>query len=137
MKAATITSSTPMMGSPSSFKGAIGSARPGALARALEIDQMARELRERHLAPPDHAHDLAAIEHHELVGQLVHMREIVLYVEAGPAGGLDAAHEVQDLLHLLQRQRHGRLVQDDEVGIEVHRAADRDALALAARQIAH
>ena len=34
------------------------------------------------------------------------------------------------------RERHGRLVEHDEVGVEMHRPADGDALALAAGQLA-
>ena len=44
--------------------------------------------------------------------------------------------EVDDLAHFGDAQRRGRLVEDDEVGVEVHRAADGDALALAAGEIA-
>ena len=35
------------------------------------------------------------------VGDLVHMREVVLDIDAGAARLLDAAHEVEDLAHLL------------------------------------
>ena len=115
-----------------------GPARHGAPSRvALQLDQVAGELGERHLPARDHAHDLAAVEHHEPVGELVDVGEVVLDVDAGAAGLLDPAHEVEDLLDLLERQRHGRLVEDDQVGVEIHRAADRDALALAAGEVAH
>ena len=50
---------------------------------------------------------------------------------------LDAPDEVEDLLDLLQGERDGRLVEDDQIGVEMHRAPDRDPLALAAGQIAH
>ena len=98
---------------------------------------MPGELGERQLAPPDRADHLAAIEDHQPVGELVHVRKIVLDVDAGASRVFDAAHEVEHLLYLLERKGHGRLVQDDQIGVEVHRAANRDALALAAGQIAH
>ncbi len=47
------------------------------------------------------------------------------------------SHEVQELLGLLQREPHRRLVEDDDVGLEVERPDDREALALAARQPGH
>ena len=78
---------------------------------------------------------LAAIEHDQAVGDLMDMGEIVLDVDAGAAGLFDAPHEVDDLAHLGDAQRGGRFVEDDEVGVEMHRAPDGDALALAARQI--
>src|SRR4051812_10125912 len=65
------------------------------------------------------------------------MGEVVLDVDAGPTPQLDLADEVQDLPDLLDRQRRGRLVEHDQVGVEVHRAADGDALPLPARQLAH
>ena len=48
----------------------------------------------------------------------------------------DAPHKVDDLPHFGDAQRRGRLIEDDEVGVEVHGAADGDALAFAARKIA-
>ena len=81
-------------------------------------------------------HDRAAIENDQPVGDLVDMGEIVLDVDAGAAGRLDAPDEVDDLAHLGDAQRRGRLVEHDEIGVEMHRAADRDALALAAGEIA-
>ena len=77
----------------------------------------------------------AAVEDDQAVGDLVHMREVVLDIDAGAAGLLDAAHEVEDLAHLLHRQRRGRLVEHDEVGVVVHGAADGDALPLAAGKL--
>ena len=49
----------------------------------------------------------------------------------------DAVHEVEQLLGLLEREAHRRLVEDDDVGLEVQRADDRQALALAAGQADH
>ena len=47
---------------------------------------------------------------------------------------LDAVDEVEQLLGLLERQAHRRLVEDDDVGLEVERPDDGQALALAAGQ---
>ena len=63
------------------------------------------------------------------------MREIVLDIDAGAAGALDAADEIEDLAHFGDAERRGRLVEHDEVGVVVHRPADRDALAFAAREV--
>ncbi len=49
-------------------------------------------------------------------------------------GRADPLHEVQQLLGLLEREPHRRLVEDDDVSLEVERPDDREALALAARQ---
>ena len=46
------------------------------------------------------------------------------------------AHEVEDLGGLGQRQRRRRLVEDDQVGLLVDGAGDRDALPFAAGKLA-
>ena len=109
----------------------------GGLLAVLQRHEVAGEVDQAHLAARDLGHDPAAIEHDQPVGDLEHVRQVVLDVDAGPAAGLDALHEVQDLLHLLDRQGRGRLVEHDQVFLEVHRPADRDALALAARELRH
>jgi len=53
--------------------------------------------------------------------------------DAGMAGIARVAHEAQHALRLGDAQIVGRLVQDDEVAVEMHRARDRHRLALAAR----
>ena len=65
----------------------------------------------------------------------MHMREIVFDIDAGAAGLFDPPDEVDDLAHFGDAERRRRLVEHDKVGVVVHRPADRDALALAARQI--
>ena len=52
------------------------------------------------------------------------------------AAGPHLAHEMEDLRRLGQRQRRRRLVEDDQIGLLVDGAGDRDALALAAGQLA-
>src|SRR5579872_1832424 len=65
----------------------------------------------------------------------MHMREIVLDIDAGPPRVLDPAHEFDHFSHLSDAERRRRLVEHDEVGVVVHGSADGDALTLAARQI--
>ena len=55
------------------------------LAGALQVDQVAGEVGERQLALAEHGHDLAAVEDHQAVGELVDVGEVVLDVDAGPA----------------------------------------------------
>ena len=62
------------------------------------------------------------------------MEDVVVDEDRRLPGGPDAFHEVQQLLGLLERQAHGRLVEDDDVGLEVQRPDDREALPLAAGQ---
>ncbi len=66
----------------------------------------------------------------------MHMRQIVLDINAGAPGLFDPAHEFDHFPHFGDAKRRGRLVQHDEVGVVVHRPADGDALTFAARQIA-
>ena len=83
------------------------------------------------------ADDRAAVEHDQPVGDLVDVGEIVLDVDAGAAAdSLMPPDEVEDLAHFVDGQRDGRLVEHDEVGVVVHGAADGDALALAAGEVA-
>ena len=51
----------------------------------LQVDQIFGELDHRHVLRTDLAHDAAAVEHDQAVGDLVHVREIVLDVDAGAA----------------------------------------------------
>ena len=55
---------------------------------------------------------------------------------AGHALLLQAAHEADHLLRLLDREMVGRLVEDHHLRLEMHGARDGDALPLAARQLA-
>ena len=52
-----------------------------------------------------------------------------------PSVGLQLHDEVQDLRLHADVERADRLVRDDELGVQRQRAGDRDALALAARQL--
>ena len=75
----------------------------------------------------------AAVDDDHPLADLVDVEEVVVDEDARLAGVLDPAHEVERLPRLRHRQAHGRLVEDDQLGLEVERAGDRDALALAAR----
>src|SRR5262249_2738809 len=97
-------------------------------------DQELGEFRHRHLGRPDLCDDLAAIHHDEPVGDLVDVREIVLDVQAGSPVVLDATHEPEHFAHLLDGNRDGGLIEYNQVSVEMHSAADRDALALATGQ---
>ena len=102
----------------------------------LEFDEIFGQLDHRHVLGQDLADHGAAIENDQAVGDLVDVGEIVFDVDARAPRRLDAPDEVDDLAHLGHAERGGRFVEDDQIGVEMHGAADRNALALAARQIA-
>ena len=58
-------------------------------------------------------------------------------IDAGLAAFFNFMHEVDDLAHLLEGEGHRRLVQDDDLRLEVHGPPDRNTLALAAGQLVH
>src|ERR1700722_2875705 len=101
----------------------------------LQLDEIFGQVGDRHVLRPDLAHDASAIDDDHAIGNLVDMGEVVLDVDAGAARRLDHANEVQHLAHSRNPKARRRLVKHDEVGLVVHRPADRDALAFAAGQI--
>ena len=104
----------------------------GAARRHLAHD--VHQLLERVAGGRELARDPAPVEDDDAVGDRVDMEDVVVDEDRRLAGRPDPLHEVQELLGLLERQAHGRLVEDDDVGLEVERPHDRQALALAARQ---
>ena len=80
--------------------------------------------------------DLAAVEHHETVGDVEDVVDVVADEQDRAAARPHLAHEVENLGGLGQRERRRRLVEDDQVGLLVDGAGDRHALALAARELA-
>ena len=76
--------------------------------------------------------DAAAPHDDDAVHHLEHMVDVVRDEDAGVAGIARAAHEAQHPLRLGDAEIVGRLVEDDEVAVEIHGAGDRDRLALAA-----
>src|ERR1041384_1681082 len=99
-------------------------------------DHLAGELGKAHLSLLDIADYLAAIEDDEPVGDLVHVSQVVLDVDTRASTALHALDEGEHLAHLVHREGRRWLVEDDEIGLEVHRACDGDPLTLAAREIA-
>src|SRR5438105_4225938 len=138
MKTITSARSTPMIGRPSVSRRRVR-ARSGAgmLAFLVQRDHPRGQFGEADLALRELAHDRSAIEDDQAIGHLVDVREVVLDVDAGAATRLHPFDEGQHLADLAHRQRGGGLVEDDEVGLEVHGAGDGDALALSSREIAH
>ena len=65
------------------------------------------------------------------------MRQVVADHHHGQALVAHFPHQLEHLARLLHAQRRGRLVQDDDARVEVDRARDADALALAAGERAH
>ena len=80
--------------------------------------------------------DRPAVEHDEAVGDVEDMVDVVADEQDRAAARPHLPHEVEDLGGLGQRERRGRLVEDDEVGLLVDGAGDRHALALAAGELA-
>ena len=82
-----------------------------------------------------HGADELALEHDaDPVGQVEHVVDVVADQEDPDALGLELGDEVADLGGLGRPERRGRLVHDQDPGVEVDGPRDRDRLALAARQ---
>ena len=81
--------------------------------------------------------DFAAVEHHEAVGDVVDMMDVVADEQDRAAARANRADEAEHLLGLGQRQRRGRLVKDDQIGIVVDGPRDGDALPLATGELAN
>src|SRR5512137_1243934 len=77
-------------------------------------------------------HDFPAIHDDEAIRDFVHVLDVMGDVDTGLAASLDLMRKVDDLPHFLQGEGHRRLVQNNEFGLEIHRPADGDPLALAA-----
>ena len=103
----------------------------------LKLDQVLGQLSHSHVLRLDLGYDLTAIQNDKPIGDLVHVCEVVLDIDAGAPRRFDLAHEIDNFPDLRDAEGGGRLVKHDEVGIEMHGPADRDALTLAARQVRH
>ena len=80
-------------------------------------------------------HDAADFEHVAVVGGLERHVGVLLDEQDGDAAlAVDAADDVEDLLHQLRRQAERRLVEQHQPRPRHQRAADRQHLLLAARQ---
>ena len=80
--------------------------------------------------------DRAAIHHDEALGDVEDVVDVVADEQHRAAAGAHRAHEAKDLFGFGQRERGGRLVHHDQVRLVVDRARERDALPLAARELA-
>src|SRR6267378_4472183 len=138
MKTITSARSTAMMGRPSvPRKRLLALSGAGMRSALVQRDHPRGQVGEADLAFREFAHHLPAVQDHQAIRHLVDVGETVLDVDARPAACLHPLHEREHLADLAHRQRGGGLVEDDEIGLEVHGAGDGDALALAAREIAH
>src|SRR5437762_4254977 len=138
MKTITSARSTAMMGRPSvPRKRFLALSGAGMRSALVQRDHPRGQVGEADLAFREFAHYLPAVQDDQAIRHLVDVGEAVLDVDAGPAARLDPLHEREHLADLAHRERGGGLIEDDEVGLEVHGAGDGDALALAAREIAH
>src|SRR6267378_4899799 len=138
MKTITSARRTPMIGRPSVLrKRLLALSGPRICTPLVQRDHPRGQVGEVDLALLELAHHLPAVQYHQAIGHLVGMGEVVLDVDAGAATRLDALDEGEDLPDFADRERGGGLVEHDQVGLEVHRARDGDALALAAREVPH
>ena len=79
--------------------------------------------------------DIGAIaQHRDPVGKLVDLGHAVADVDDGEAVAPELADQLEQLLGLARRERGGRLVHDQDLGIGVQGAGDFDLLLLGDRQ---
>ena len=78
--------------------------------------------------------DGAAAQHDDPVHHLEDVVDVVGDEDAGVAAVAGVAHEVEHAAGLGDAEIVGRLVEDDQVAVEIHRAGDRHRLPLAARE---
>ena len=77
----------------------------------------------------------ASIEHDEAVGDVIDVVDVVPDEQDRSTAVPDLANEMEDLVGFGQRQGRCRFVKDDEFGLLVDGACNRDALPLAAGQL--
>ena len=80
--------------------------------------------------------DLAAVHEHHAVGDLAGEAHLVRDADHGHAVLGEADHGVEHLLDHLGVERDGRLVEQHDLRLHAQRAGDRDALLLAAGELA-
>ena len=86
-------------------------------------------------ATVDALHQFAVAKHGNPVGHRLDLLQPVADVDRGGAASREFAHLAQQRPRLPRRQRRGRLVQDQQPGLERQRLRDLDGLARAERQI--
>src|ERR1700704_3471383 len=127
MKTITSARSTAMIGRPSvPRRRVLALLRAGMRLPLVQRDHPRGQVGEADLAFREPARPLPGVQAPKATPPLVDMDEAVLDVDAGPATCLDPLHERKNLADLAHRERGGGLVQDDEVGLEVHGARDGD-----------
>lgn len=95
-----------------------------------ESDEIFRRL---HLLASGLKRGLAPVQHHEPVGDVEDMVDVVPDEHNRSAAGPHLPHEVENLVGFGERQRGRRLVEHDEVGLLVDGPRNGHALAFAAR----
>ena len=92
--------------------------------------------RAQHLVGRPDLDELAVLQHRDAVGDLGDDAEVVRDEQhAGAVLAHQVAHEREDLRLRRHVERRGRLVRDQELGVEHQRHRDHDALPLAAREL--
>jgi hypothetical protein len=83
------------------------------------------------------AHDLAAADDGDSVGDLQDLVQLVADEDDAVTLGRKAPQDAEDLYRLLGRQDCGGLVEDEDARLSVERLEDLHALLLADRELAH
>ena len=77
------------------------------------------------------ADHLAVAEHRDLLGDAEHLAEVVGHVQHADARGRDRGDAIEQVVHLVDGQRRGRLVEDEQavrvLGVFAERTRDGDA----------
>src|SRR5690242_8355522 len=110
--------------------------RSSALALVMQLDHGGDQILVADLRLAELGNDAAAIEDDEAGRRVIDVEDVVVDEDRRLALVAQALDEVEHALSLLDRKAHGRLVEDDEVGVEIEGADEGDALLLAARQAA-
>src|SRR5579872_6576119 len=79
--------------------------------------------------------DTTAVEYDEAFRDIEDMMNIVANEQYRSPRGAHGAYETEYFFGFGQRERGGRLIEDDQVSLVVDRTSDSDALPLAARQL--
>ena len=90
------------------------------------------ELFERVARRREFACDPPAVQDDDSVGHRVDVKDVVVDEDGRLAPLADALHEVEQLLRLLEREAHGGLVENDDLGVEMECAHDGQSLPLTA-----
>src|SRR4029453_11518410 len=92
--------------------------------------------RRKHLLRRPLLHDDPVIHEDHAVGGVARKAHLVAHHQHGHAAALELAHDTEHAADKLRVERGGRLVEQHDLGFERERACDRDALLLAAGELA-